>query len=615
MDARVKNIKSIFECGEDNSELTQTVGSFNTVNKGNTFDVILEEAADKFRDQWKVDFRTGFTKRDMLENSAAVSSFKGNLLHKLHEDCHNMCNNPMLEDGDAGSAPLMYDTVSKLFDGKVDDYINEAANVGDLMPIKTVDFPLLVKSHIKESFHNVVATEITPSIQIKKRIEHMIVYNRKDPSQAWEYPQCMYDPEFQKMVAAGEGVSLKTTPKALPLYQFNLVEELTDIPSSVGRRVVIDLTIEQIVVDDNGTDVTITLPVPMHVNLADGAWVGGIIDVTYESTSAPSGGGAPGTTTPSGSVGVVTQKRVQDILSGFTDWNTNTTTITSANNKVKKVIFTGKISNERNENTIRTRYTHTDYEWTIGEGCKIDASYTLEEIQEHKALANFDLYKRSYNDLTMLLSAIADKKGYLFLDEMFDKYDGIEMNPLDWNPIVLKTEFDCDATVKTVALPSEYIAKELKFLIDRFIIDIADTVKLEDLHFVLYGNPRFVSLLNPAVHWVFQAGQSIGGVKLDYSYGVMTSGDVKIYVVSSKLVDAKTHKGLRLIPFFDGGITFKRYKFSTDVVTSKESAYKDPDHTGGSMTYVFGVERYKDVALQAIQGDIELKNADFVYLK
>lgn len=611
MDAKIKGSVSFFEEADDNAELTATVGSFKSCNKGVTFDGIFEEACDTFKDEWKTDFRSGFTKRDILENSSAVASFKGNLLGKLHEDCMRM--ESLMEDGDAGVAPLKYDTTSALFDGKVSDFITESANVGDLMPIKSIDFPLLTKSHIKESFHNVVATEIVPTLVVKKRIEHMIVYSRKDPTQAWEYPQCMYDPEFQKLMAAGEGVTLDTTPQNLPLYQFNMVEGLTDITVSTGRRVVIDLEIRQVVTQD---DVTVTLPTPMHVNLADGAWVGGMIDVMYDAPDASAGGaGTPGSSSASGNVTVTTRKRLQDIVTGFTDWNTNTTSITAVNGQVKAVIFTGKISNERNENTIRSRYTQTDYEWKIGEGCKIDASYTLEEIQEHKALANFDLYKRSYEDINVLLSALADKKGYLWLDEMFNQYDGVELNPLDWNPVVLKTTFDCDSTVKTVALPSEYIAKELKFLIDRFVIDIADTVKLEDLHFVLYGNPRFVSLINPAVKWVFQAGQSVGGVKLDYSYGVMTSGDVKIYVVSSKLIDARTHKCLRLIPFFDGGITFKRFKFSTDIVTSKESAYKDPDHVGGSMTYVFGVERYKDVHLQAIQGEIGLKNTDFVSIK
>lgn len=615
MDARVKGTVGFFEDVNDATDLTETVGSFKNCNLGVRFDNIFEDACANFKTNWKTDWRTGFVKRDILENDTAVKSFKNDLLRVLFEDCAKMPTKPELK-GDAGTAPLKADTVSALFDNKVQSYIEESATVGDLMPIKTIDFPLLVKGHIKESFHNIVETETVNSLIVKKRVEHMIVYNRKDPSQAWEYPQCMYDPEFQKLIAAGEGVDLATDPQTLPLVNFNMIEGLTDIPVVGDHRVVIDLTITEVVTSD---DVRLRLPTPMHVNLADGAWIGGKLDLLYDKDGKVTNNMA-GTSMTSSTIGgpggtMVERKRLQDILSGFTDFGTNTTTITSATGSVKAVVFKGKLSNEYHENTIRSRYTQSDYEWTIGEGCTVDASYTLEQLKEHKALADFDLYKRSYEDIHVLLSAMADKKGYMWLDEVFKMYEDAELSPLDWNPVVLKTFFDCDSSTKTVALPSEYIAKELKFLIDRFVIDIADTVKLEDLHFVLWGNPRFVSLLNPAIKWVFQAGQSVGGVKLDYSYGVMTSGDVKIYVVSSKLVDARTHVGLRLIPFFDNGITFKRYKFSTDVVTSKESAYKDPDHVGGSQTYVFGVERYADIYLQAIQGEIALKNTDFVYIK
>lgn len=614
MDARVKKNVGFFEDVDDAIDLTTTVGSFKNCNAGVRFDNIFEDACANFKNNWKTDWMTGFVKRDILDNSTAVSSFKEDLLKVLYEDCSKMPTKPELE-GDAGTAPLKADTVSALFDNKVQEYLEDTATVGDLMPIKTIDFPLLVKSHIKESFHNIVETETTNSLIVKKRIEHMIVYNRKDPTQAWEYPQCMYDPEFQKLIAAGEGMDLSTEPQELPLYQFNMVEGLTDIPAAGDHRVVFDLTITDVVTKD---DVKIKLPVPMHVNLADGSWIGGMLDLIYDKNGKVINnvaGTSMSSSIMNGDGTMVERKRLQDVLSGFTDFSTGTTSITSIAGNVKAVVFSGKLSNEYHENTIRSRYTQSDYEWKIGEGCTVDASYTLEQLKEHKALADFDLYKRSYEDIHRILTMTADKKGYMWLDDVFKMYEDAELNPLDWNPVVLKTFFDCDSSTKTVALPSEYVAKELKFLIDRFVIDIADTVKLEDIHFVLWGNPRFVSLLNPAIKWVFQAGQSVGGVKLDYSYGVMTSGDVKIYVVSSKLVDAKTHVSLRLIPFFDGGITFKRYKFSTDVVTSKESAYKDPDHMAGSQTYVFGVERYTDIYLQAIQGEIALKNTDFVYMK
>lgn len=572
---------------------TETVGGFTRANAPADFDSIFNEACDEVKSAWKVDFQTAFRKNEWLQNKALVATFKNALLGKLQDDVNGLC--AVMEDGDAGAVGGLYDGVSMLFDNKVNQYITESANVGDLMPIKTVDFPVLVKSHIKESFGQIVGTEVSPSLLVKKHIEHLIAYDRNNPEKTWEYPQCMYDETFKQLMAAGKGTPLKADVVKLPIYQYNLIKDHMDMDDAdaTNARVVIDLKIEEIVLKDNdgaGTaeGETIRLNTPMQVDLGTGGWLGGIIDMKYTKADGK------------------TVIHVQDILSGMVDWQTNTVTITSSNpsTKIYGVKFSGRLSNDGNQNAIRVRYKRETRDWTIGEGCKVEASYTLEELQEHNAIANVDLYQKSYNDLVMLLHAMSDRDGYDFLDDQYKLYKGTKMNPLDWNPMVIDTTFNLDATNRTVALQSEYIAKELKFKVDRFLVDIADTLKQENIFFVVYGNPRFVGFLNPFIKWVFNAGQSVGGVKLDHSYGVMTSGDVKLYVVSSKLVDAKTHTGLRIIPFWSDGITFKRLKFSTDIVTEKNSGYKDPTRAGGSQTYVWGTERYKDISLQAIQGNI-----------
>ena len=152
----------------------------------------------------------------------------------------------------------------------------------------------------------------------------------------------------------------------------------------------------------------------------------------------------------------------------------------------------------------------------------------------------------------------------------------------------------------------------LKFKIDRFVIDIADTAKLEDLTFVIYGNPRYVSLLGPSVNWVVKNGDSVGGVKLTYSYGIMNSGGVKIQVISSDKIDAATHKGLRVIPYptHENKMTYKHYKYTTHILTAANSAYKDPDRPGGSYTNIVGISRYTNAGLQGIQGHINFANEE-----
>ena len=99
----------------------------------------------------------------------------------------------------------------------------------------------------------------------------------------------------------------------------------------------------------------------------------------------------------------------------------------------------------------------------------------------------------------------------------------------------------------------------------------------------------------------------------------MTSGDVKVQVVSTKKVnahydaDAKLHQGLRIIPFPLGKetMTFKHYKYTTHILTAQNSAYRSPNRSiGGSMTNLMGVSRYTNAAVQGIQARMDIANLE-----
>jgi hypothetical protein len=139
---------------------------------------------------------------------------------------------------------------------------------------------------------------------------------------------------------------------------------------------------------------------------------------------------------------------------------------------------------------------------------------------------------------------------------------------------------------------------------------------MEDLTFVIYGNPKYVSLLGKNVNWVLSQGSSTGGIKHNYAYGVMNTGNVKIQVVSALKFDERrpNHRGLRIVPIAldPQQMTFKHYKYNTHILTAKDSAYKAPDLPGGSYTNLVGLSRYTDAAVQGIQGQITFSNAEFI---
>ena len=567
--------------GSENFEETATVGGFSMNQDANTFDAVYSEACESVSNA--VDMRKDVNQ--FIKLPEVQKAFKDTLLSGFVSESE--------DPTDLGQyTNRLYQEVSQLYDNTVDDLVKESTRVGNLLPIKSLDLPLVIRQHTKCVSKMIIDTEITKSPVIKKQIERTWVVDNKTKKR-WQYPQCFFNDDYKEIFKAGKGLELDTKAVNLPLYNYDIIGELTDAAIPSRENITIDIQIDKVYLED-GTEVV--LKTPIRTNLADGAWIGGIIkDVKITKKS----GG---------------EEVINDVLSGFVDWVTNTCTLTSASGQVKAVSFTGFLSNENNERAVSWDYTREDMEWHIEDGFRTDIPYSLEQLEDAKALLDEDLYKKTYSNLTEFLVQMEDSQVLDYLDEMFKKYDGVVLDPLDFNPFVCKRRFDCDSTIATVALPSEYIENQLKFEIDRFIIDIADTAKLEDLAFVIYGNPRYISLLDPKVNWVVRQGDVVGGVKLNYSYGVMTSGNTKVQVVSSMKIDAAKMDSIRLIPYpvNKTNITFKHYKYSTHIMTAANSAYRSPDLPGGSATYLMGTSRYKNAHVQGIQGDMGFDNADFI---
>lgn len=567
--------------GSENFEETATVGGFSMNQDANTFDAVYSEACESVSNA--VDMRKDVNQ--FIKLPEVQKAFKDTLLSGFVSESE--------DPTDLGQyTNRLYQEVSQLYDNTVDDLVKESTRVGNLLPIKSLDLPLVIRQHTKCVSKMIIDTEITKSPVIKKQIERTWVVDNKTKKR-WQYPQCFFNDDYKEIFKAGKGLELDTKAVNLPLYNYDIIGELTTAAIPSRENITIDIQIDKVYLED-GTEVV--LKTPIRTNLADGAWIGGIIkDVKITKKDG-------------------TEAVINDVLSGFVDWVTNTCTLTSASGQIKAVSFTGFLSNENNERAVSWDYTREDMEWHIEDGFRTDIPYSLEQLEDAKALLDEDLYKKTYSNLTEFLVQMEDSQVLDYLDEMFKKYDGVVLDPLDFNPFVCKRRFDCDSTIATVALPSEYIENQLKFEIDRFIIDIADTAKLEDLAFVIYGNPRYISLLDPKVNWVVRQGDVVGGVKLNYSYGVMTSGNTKVQVVSSMKIDAAKMDSIRLIPYpvNKTNITFKHYKYSTHIMTAANSAYRSPDLPGGSATYLMGTSRYKNAHVQGIQGDMGFDNADFI---
>lgn len=583
---------------------TATVGGF-TSGVSNDYGDIFEEAYNTMLANG-CDVMSDVNQ--LIKNKAKYNAYKEGLIGQLKTECENMQAD---SDSVYGTHAYLYEQVSDMMDNCMDDFIKESTRVGSLLPIKAIDFPILVKQQLKLATKDIIQTEVTKSPIIKKHIEQTYIIDNNDKSKRWKYPQCFFTDEFKEIFNAGKGLPIKETPVTLPTSNYDVVKNLTDADATGSKtnsgreEFTMDLKITKFVVEDpDDATKTITVPfsVPMRINLSDNQWLGGKVDVKVTGSNG-------------------TEKTISDHIFGVADFVSHTVSLATANGKVKSVIFGGYLSNEKNERHVTFDYAREEREWKIEDGTRANVPYSLEELEDAKALMDIDLYKKTYNNLSEYLTQMEDSTILAWLDEEFERYDGIEISQEDilgWGSFITKRTFDCDSTSLTTALPSEYIEKMFKFMIDGLIVDICDKAKIEDMTFVVYGNPRFIRLLNPVVNWVTRPGSTANGVKLDYGYGIMTSGDVKVQVVSTKKVNAsydnnkKEFSGIRIIPYplSNEQFTFKHYKYTTHILTAQNSAYRAPDLPGGSMTNLMGVSRYTNAVVQGIQAQVKIANAE-----
>ena len=555
---------------------TETIGSFKLGRTKNDFDAAYERAHDELMGN-NIDTMLDVDK--MVKNEALMEAYKDILLDQLKSDCEYYA-----EMEDASRYATLYDQVSAMWDNSRNVLISESAVVPALLPIKGIDFPIIVKQNLALATKDIIQTEVTKTPIIKKHIERRWVVDNAT-GKRWEYPQCFFKDDFKEIYNAGKGLPIKNTPVSIAsgIFNYNIARNLTDAVDYTKEILSPNVKIVKCTTDD------FTIPMDMRINMADGTWLGG--EVKNPTTG-----------------------EVIDIIVGTADLVNGTVSINSIKGEVNTIVFDGYLSNERNERTVTFDYSREEREFKIEDGFRVDVPYSLEQLEDAKALMNIDLYKKTYNDLSDILVHMEDSKILEYLDQEYDKYDGVELDPLGFDPFIRKQVFDCDAHTQTTALPSEYIQQMLKFLVDRFVLDICDTAKVESMTFVCYGNPRYISLLDPVVNWVVKAGDSVGGVKLNYSYGIMNAGGVKIQVVSTMKYPANDARKLRFIPYplTDDQFTFKHYKYTTHILTSQNSGYRSASLPGGSMTYLMGTTRNTTVGIQEIQGSISFQNTPFI---
>lgn len=561
----------------ENNEAYRTVGSF-VQDKNKDFKNGCVNLFESFKDAYSTDAATDIVK--ILRMPTLKECYKDKLLGDVMESTFE-------DKYYAGLAPKL----EQLFENTALDIVKES-NLGQIAPIVGLTLPILKKNFIECHAKDIVMTEVPTKNIIRVAFERKFL---KDKAGKPHYiPDIFYNDEYKTILDASQGKKIDDSFYPTDVSATLPIQDLPILNLSGGSLEARDslaysFSIEAVkmeVLSANGTDKEIIEITGLEIKP----------DMTTGSFSSRiKGYGKDSATTA-----------VFDVITGQVNFYDGTVSVASTGGAIKKVKFGGRLSNENNMNTSELDRERTIREWQIPDGLRINTGLTVERIKDYNVLANIDITADVISDMSQVMTQFEDSAILDFLNESYNKWLGKTDLPFGYTGgFVRKSVFSCTPPTNKYVTDSQWINTELKFYLNRLIDDMKQILKNQDMMFVVYGNPANVTLIQDDVKWIINEDSNVGGVQLEYKFGVITNNQNRIHVVST--MKAPKDLGLRIIayPTSNEVITFKHYKYSLNI----ENAYRNP-YTPLSPN-IMGTSRYKTVELLPVQGKFELTNNSF----
>lgn len=496
------------------------------------------------------------------------------------------------------------------WDNKLETFYNESsATIMDYLPINTLEFPVLTKQWYSSVMNDIIEVRSTKTPLLRRHVRTTYMVNNQT-GEKLEYPRCMFDGTWKQMYDASRGYPIRQDKVMFDqgrIFNFDVIKGLTDGNPQMDK-IGMDFKIVGIVI--NGGEVKYLRGNGITLEFSTGGTlVNGKIDTTFDGT------------------------HIVDLLSGQVDFENGTVSVASHSGQIEGVIFDGHLTNEKNLRSISVTEKREIKNFTVpSEGPRYSMPFSIEEIDDAKALLDIDYYQRMVDELVRIQEMNECQSVMQFLWDEFKKYQGIETDVLNLESFAKVYTVDLNPPHYYAGDPFDYMTKAIQFRLKSILHKITDSLKLEGISFVITGNPMACQLLAPFTEWKISNGTSMGGVQVNHSYGFATDMGANVRIVASNIYDAysvdpvesvdyngQKHSQRELVLHITGyptdkeHISFEHIKYTSHIFTDRDSAYLSPQAPGGAYKVVMMTSRFTDITVQGIQADLVLLNSDRVY--
>lgn len=483
--------------------------------------------------------------------------------------------------------------VEQLLDNTLNSIATESIMTG-YAPIVAYNPFFLKKQWIDCVFKDVLMTEIPKTPVINIGFERR--YAKDSEGNEYPLPEALYDDEItKKLLDEATGLNIKEEPIAIDLLKNLSLIDPTYIPGVIAGDHTVELTpglsvVAAIVKDSAGTDHKVAMN--MTVDITTHNFVNGKIDykVIDEST------------------GDVTET-ISDELIGRVDFKKGTVSLMSTSGAVTHVVLRGKTANRFNQRSLSVERRVEHIQKVMPEsGPRLNTAVTIEDAADALALQSIDIIADNINVMGATLANFEDAEINMFLKQSFQAQKNglanfVKYNELTDNIMITESEFDTLAYDTFAGRLTDWM-KDSREWFERTIAQLKTKLRSTNVMIVAVAHPNLIRFLQDGINWVFSDDTQISGVKLSYQFGIYTSAQDRVHVVTTMRMSEDDGIRFLVIPLTNELITYKHYKYNVMI----DRNYRNPVYQ--LTPNILATQRTLTFEILPVQGVMKIKNRD-----
>ena len=510
-----------------------------------------------FRDEVKEVFESYTASGvDLINDLPAIiasSKSRNDFIGALTE---SMGNSPLHSNADAARAPFYnnyIERVEQLLDNTLSSVAQESVMTG-YAPIVAYNPFFLKKQWIDCVWKDVLMTEIPKTPVIEMALERR--YLKDLAGNEYPLPESLYDPELvSSLMNAATGLNIKEDPIPVSSCKnLNLIDP-TYIPGVIAGDNTVELTqgiiiFKVVMVDTNSAEhevpVNIGLDISTH-NFVKGAVRYDVLDQQGDLVET-----------------------LEDELVGKVNFKDGTITVMSTTGKITKICLRGKTANRYNQRSLDVVRRVEKIEWTMPEsGPRLNAAVTIEDAADALALQNIDVIADNINVMGSTLANFEDAEIQKFLLDSFEAQKlgnaaGIKYNELGVDSFIVEGAYNTlPYEGYSITLP-EWLKGSREYF-ERIVGALKMKLRSSNVVIVAVAHPNVIRFLQDGINWVFSDDTQISGVKLSYNFGIYTSAQDRVHILTSMRLSEDQGIRFVVIPLTQELITFKHYKYNVTI--------------------------------------------------